>query len=229
MSKRWALGLILSLCVVVLTSASSEAGVLDATWTAPTTNTDGSPLTDLASFRVYYGTSTSPCGGSSFLEVPAASSSPSPNQEVNARLRGLVTGTRYYVTVIAVDQGGNPSSCPPVANAIAQISFGVSPATTVNFGTVNRGSVVDQTLTVSNLRAGTVSGTVATSPPFSIVSGGSFTLNGAGSTHSVTVRFSPSKSGSASSNVNVNADGDNVSLLVTGTALAAPVRRRGGP
>lgn len=36
-------------------------GVGSATvhWTAPTTNTDGTPLTNLASFRVYYGTSAS--------------------------------------------------------------------------------------------------------------------------------------------------------------------------
>lgn len=28
----------------------SAAGILEATWTAPTTNTDGGPLTDLASY-----------------------------------------------------------------------------------------------------------------------------------------------------------------------------------
>ena len=31
-------------------------GVLDASWTAPTTNADGSSLTDLVSYRVYYST-----------------------------------------------------------------------------------------------------------------------------------------------------------------------------
>ena len=48
----------------------SAAGILDATWTAPTTNTDGSPLTDLASYLVYYGTPTSPCPGSSSVWQP---------------------------------------------------------------------------------------------------------------------------------------------------------------
>ena len=28
------------------------------TWTAPTANTDGSPLTDLNGYRIYYGTSS---------------------------------------------------------------------------------------------------------------------------------------------------------------------------
>jgi len=38
----------LALAGVLLVTAPTGAGVLDASWTAPTTNTDGSPLTDLA-------------------------------------------------------------------------------------------------------------------------------------------------------------------------------------
>ena len=36
----------------------NEVGLGSATlsWTAPTLNTDGSPLTDLAGYRIYYGT-----------------------------------------------------------------------------------------------------------------------------------------------------------------------------
>ena len=60
------LGLLLGGVLFGATPAS--AGVLDASWTAPTTNTDGSPLTDLASYRVYYG-SSQPCPGVSFSEV----------------------------------------------------------------------------------------------------------------------------------------------------------------
>src|SRR5262249_26760802 len=50
-------------------TSPSTAGILDATWTAPTTNTDGSPLTDLASYLLYYGISTSPCPGASSVQV----------------------------------------------------------------------------------------------------------------------------------------------------------------
>jgi hypothetical protein len=34
-------------------------GTASLSWLAPTQNTDGSPLTDLAGYRVYYGTSSS--------------------------------------------------------------------------------------------------------------------------------------------------------------------------
>src|SRR5262249_56010082 len=78
---------------VVLDTSPSTAGILDATWTAPTTNTDGSPLTDLASYRLYYGTSTSPCPGSSSVQVASPTSSPGPNQTASLRLTGLTTGT----------------------------------------------------------------------------------------------------------------------------------------
>jgi Fibronectin type III domain len=38
-------------------TASADSATLS--WEAPTTNADGSPLTDLAGYRIYYGTSTS--------------------------------------------------------------------------------------------------------------------------------------------------------------------------
>ena len=49
--------------VLLLPARPASAGILDASWFAPTTNTDGSPLTDLASYSVYYGTSDSPLLG----------------------------------------------------------------------------------------------------------------------------------------------------------------------
>jgi hypothetical protein len=39
-------------------TCSWSAGSATVNWTAPTTNTDGTPLTNLAAFRVYYGTSS---------------------------------------------------------------------------------------------------------------------------------------------------------------------------
>src|SRR5947207_15271028 len=69
-------GLTLILGGFLLIAIPTEAGILDASWTAPTTNTDGSPLTDLASYRVYYGTSGAPCPGGTFLQT--ASPTPTP-------------------------------------------------------------------------------------------------------------------------------------------------------
>src|SRR5215467_42294 len=82
---------------VLFGTSPSTAGILDATWTAPTTNTDGSPLTDLAMYLLYYGTSTSPCPGSSSVQVASPTSTPGANQTASLRLTGLTTGTTYNV------------------------------------------------------------------------------------------------------------------------------------
>ena len=205
---------------IFLMTAPVGAGVLDASWTAPTQNTDGSPLTGLASYRVYYGTTDSPCRASSFLQVASPATTPPPGQVVSVRLRQLLTGTRYYVAVSAVDTTGGESLCSASASAVAQMSYAVSP-TTVDFGSVNVGGFVDRTFTVSNTRGGRVSGTASTSAPFSIVSGSSFTLGGLGASQTVTVRFTPTTSATASVNVSFSADGDSVPRLVTSTGTGS--------
>jgi len=198
------------------------AGVLDASWTAPTTNIDGSPLKDLAFYRVYYGASTTPCPGS-FFEVEAPTPSPPPNQTVAFRLTGLSSGALYHVSVTAVNASGEESACStPLGAAGARIEIAVSPTGTVNFGSVNLGSFTDQVLTVSNTGGGTVSGTVSTSAPFSIVSGNPFGLVGLGATQAVTVRFTPTASATATANVDLTAHGDTLSRIAIGTGMDTP-------
>src|SRR5882672_11261304 len=220
LDRRWFLAVGLALGGILFAANPGSAGVLDASWTAPTTNTDGSALTDLAAYRVYYGTSGSPCPGGTFVQVASTVSSPPPNQTVSLRLANLTTGTLYTVSVAAVDTGGNQSGCSPTASAVAQVDIAVTPTTTVNFGNVNIGSVLDQVFTVQNTRAGTVTGTASVPAPFSIVSGSPFTLVGSGATATVTVRFTPTSTALASTNVAFTADGDTVSRLVTGTGVS---------
>src|SRR5712692_8012022 len=180
-------------------------------------NTDVSPLSALASYRVYNGPATGPCPGASFFPVASPTTSPGPNTTVSFRLTGLVTGTLYYVSVSAVDLSGNASACSLTASGVAQVDFAVSPTTTVNFGNVNIGSLANQVFTVQNTRGGTVSGSVSASAPFSIVSGSPFTLGGSGANQAVTVRFTPTASATVSTNVNFTADGDTISRPATGT------------
>ena len=130
---------------------------------------------------------------------------------------GLSKGASYNVAITAVDGNNNESGCSTVASAVARIAYSVAPTTTVNFGTVAVGSSADQAFTVSNSAGGTVSGTVSTSAPFSIVSGGSFSLAGLGASQTVTVRFRPTAAATASVNINFAADGDTTSRLATGT------------
>src|SRR5215475_172468 len=193
---RWRLGVGLALAVILFATNHVVAGVLDASWTAPTTNTDGSSLTDLGSYRVYYSTSATPCPGSTFFSVASSTTTPPTNQTVNFRLTGL-------------------------ASAVAQPAITVAPATTISFGNVTVGASATQTLIVTSTRMGTVTGSASVSAPFSIVSGSPFTLVGSGATATVTVRFTPTSTAAASASVSITADGDTVSRLVTGTGVSA--------
>ncbi len=215
------LGLALLTVLVLAAASTSHAAILDAQWTAPTVNTDGSALTDLGSYRVYFGVSSAPCPGSSFVSVTSPTASPQPGDTVSVRLGALTSGTLYFVAVSAIDLNGNESSCSAAASAVAQMTFGVTPPTAVNFGNINVGSVAEQTFTVTNSRGGTVTGGVSVTAPFSIVSGSPFNLVGSGTTATVTVRFSPTTAGVTTTNLNFTADGDTISRIVTGTAVGS--------
>jgi hypothetical protein len=94
MSKQsWLFALALAFVGALLASASIEGGVLDASWTAATTSTDGSALTSVALYRLYYGdyTSDSPCPGCTFVEVASPTSAMQPNDTVSFQLTGLTT------------------------------------------------------------------------------------------------------------------------------------------
>ena len=95
-------------------------GVLDASWTAPTTNADGSPLTNLESYRVYYSTTNPPCPNGPFLTVGSPTARPAPGQKVSLRLTGLTMGQVYYVAVGAVNSRGEWSGCTPAVSARAR-------------------------------------------------------------------------------------------------------------
>ena len=214
-------GLVLLLSCVVVATTTASGGILDASWTAPTTNTDGSPLTDLAFYRLYYGTSSFPCPGGTSVQVPAASSTPGPGQTVSFRLVGLATGTLYNASVVAVDTSGNQSSCSAVGSGVARSDFAVSPTGTVSFGTVPLGTSVDRTFTVTNTGGGTLSGSVSVAAPFRVVSGSPFTLAGTGTTQAVMVRFTPTSTATMSTSLTFTASGGSLSGIVTGSGIGS--------
>src|SRR2546422_2336255 len=117
---RWLLGSIVALAALHLLACSVLAGVLDATWDVPTTSADGSPLTSLVSYRVYFGTSDPPCPTSSFLTVPSTTSAPTPGTVISFTLTGLVTEAAYFVQVTALDASGNESPCSSLASGVAR-------------------------------------------------------------------------------------------------------------
>ena len=219
MRRRLTLGL--AVVALLLSTSPARAGVLDASWTLPTTNSDGTPLTDLGSFRIYYSNSGTPCPGPFVFQVSSPTPTPQPNQSATFKLTGLKNGTTYFVAVTAVDLSGNESSCSTAAAAAARGSFLVSPGGAMNFGGVALGAFADQTFTVQNIVGGTVSGAVSVPTPFSVVSGSPFNLVGLNATQTVTVRFRPTTAATATANVVITADGDTISQTASGTGTGA--------
>lgn len=77
---------------------SSSIRSVTLTWDAPTTNTDGTPLTDLAGYIVYYGTSSNNYTNSVNI-----------GNSTGAVISNLSPGT-WYFAVTAYDTSGNKSS-----------------------------------------------------------------------------------------------------------------------
>jgi subtilisin family serine protease len=87
----------------------------------------------------------------------------------------------------------------------------------LDFGLVNAGAFVDRAFTVRNTGSGVLTGNASTTSPFSIPSGGSYSLP-AGTSATISVRFSPASAGSFSGTVSF-AGGDGASKVVTGVAV----------
>jgi hypothetical protein len=75
-------------------------GSAKLSWTAPTENTDGSPVTDLAGYHIYYGTSAG-AWTSTVTVLDAA--------ETSYVVSGLASGT-YYFAIAAFNTAGEDSS-----------------------------------------------------------------------------------------------------------------------
>ena len=85
---------------IYVTSSSGTTGTAKLTWTAPTTNTNGSGLTDLAGYHIYYGNSPS-----AMTKVITVSSPATTSYTVSS----LASGT-WYFAVNAYTTSGVESS-----------------------------------------------------------------------------------------------------------------------
>lgn len=85
-----------SLAPFSITVAAPATDTVSLRWTAPTTNTDGSPLVDLADFRVFYGQ----VSGSYDYSLRTGSAS-----ITSMEIQGLAAGL-WYFTVKAVNRSG---------------------------------------------------------------------------------------------------------------------------
>src|SRR5262245_9147613 len=96
-----------ALALVLLSVSGADAQRIKATWTAPTANTNGTPLTDLAGYRVYIRTAPIPCPVSGTYKTATVSNPvPTPGLTVTryyTSTSGIQWNTTYYVRVLAVD------------------------------------------------------------------------------------------------------------------------------
>jgi centrosomal CEP192-like protein len=199
-----------------LLASDAHAGSVTVSWTAPSTNTDGSPLGDLAGYRIYLGTSSPQCPGSGFLAVASPTRSPQAGQTISQPVTALSGGTTYFARITAVDTAGTESPCSSVASGVAHTDIAVTPSGTTSFDAVAVGGSSDRAFTVQNTSSASLTATVSVGAPFRIVSAASFSLN-PGATQTVTVRFSPTTAGTFAGNVNVSASGDVISRGVSGS------------
>lgn len=86
--------------------APSDDKSADVSWTPPTTNTNGSALTDLAGYRIYYG--TSPDTLNQTVDVPNAGAT-------DYVIDGLTQGT-WYFAVAAYTNAGLQSGLSSIAS-----------------------------------------------------------------------------------------------------------------
>lgn len=85
---------------IAVTQASATTGSATLTWVAPTENTDGSPITGLAGFHIYYGTSEGAM--TQLIDVPNVSTT-------TYAIEQLDSGT-YYFAVTAYNVDGMESA-----------------------------------------------------------------------------------------------------------------------
>jgi hypothetical protein len=82
------------------------SGSVKLSWLAPTQNTDGSPVTELAGYRIYYG--TDPAELTELINIAGADST-------SYVVDGLATGT-YYFSVMAYNSSGFNSGRSNIAD-----------------------------------------------------------------------------------------------------------------
>jgi hypothetical protein len=92
--------------ITVNSAGSTNSGTATLGWTAPTENTNGTALTNLAGYRLHYGTSASNLA--TIVQVPGAS-------VTTYTLNSLAAAT-YYFAITAYTSSGVESALSPVVS-----------------------------------------------------------------------------------------------------------------
>jgi hypothetical protein len=92
-----------------ITVVGTASGTTTLRWDAPTTSADGSPLTDLAGYKVYWGTTQGSYANSAILNNPG----------LTTYVIDQLTPATWYFVVSAFDTSGNESEySAPVSKTV---------------------------------------------------------------------------------------------------------------
>jgi uncharacterized membrane protein len=231
--KQLSLGTAMFLTIILYTSALF-AGDATLSWNAPTTNEDNTPLTDLAGYKIYYG--TVPGNYSTSIDV---------GNVTTYQISNLTDGLTYYFASTAYDASGNESvhsnevskyvTPPTTLLPDITVTESVTPANDLQipFGNITAGSSSDQTVTITNngnadLAIGSIGQSNPLANPFSTLNDycSDQTLS-PGSSCTLTVSFLPSSTGAFSDSFNIPSnDPDEYPVTVnvngTGSAITLP-------
>jgi hypothetical protein len=90
-----------------VTSPSSATGSAKVTWVAPTENSNGTALTNLAGYYVYYGTDSA-----SLTQTITVANA----QALSYTITGLATGNTWYFAVASYTTAGQQSSLSQISS-----------------------------------------------------------------------------------------------------------------
>jgi hypothetical protein len=104
-----------AMTVALIEMAGAEPGIT-VMWDMPTNHVDGTPLTDLAGAKVYYGTSSS--NYSAVVVVPGGAPGETITYRLTMAAHGLLPGVTYYLNGTAYNTSGLESDfCNEVAKS----------------------------------------------------------------------------------------------------------------
>src|SRR3972149_9105766 len=114
---------------------TANAGEAILTWDPPTTNTDETPLTDLAGYKVYYGTTSG--NYTTVIDVG--------NVTTNT-VTNLTNNVTYYFATTAYDTSGNESG---YSNEVSKTISGTADTTAPVLSNITTGSITSTSAVIT--------------------------------------------------------------------------------